>query len=68
MSFYDNDSDDEYGNLFYEGQFTEKKPIELTPQPREPTVVNLNNLDNPKREKYIEKIRSKLEKNRRNVE
>jgi hypothetical protein len=67
MSFYDNDSDDEYGNLFYEGQFTEKKPIETTPQPRV-TKVNLNNPDTVERQKYIDKIRNKIEQNRRNVE
>jgi len=32
---------------------------EVTPSRRE-TVVNLNNLDNPRREKYIKRMREKL--------
>jgi hypothetical protein len=46
--------------------FEDQKVVEdVTPSHREPTVVNLNNLNNPNRQKYIDRIRETIN-NRRN--
>jgi hypothetical protein len=43
--------------------FENQKIVEdVTPSYREPTVVNLNNLDTPSRQKYIDRIREQVEK------
>jgi hypothetical protein len=66
MSFIDNG--DEYGDTFYEGQFSKVNVVEPTPRPRA-KKVNLNSDCNDYgRSKYIDKIKNAIKKNKLNVE